>query len=522
MTQTVLRGAPRAVLLDEPAVGGNGEVRDVLAALGLPVVLVGGHSPTLVVPAAPAVGIFGAPHPRVAGCHAWYVGPGPTPSWMRRAGDQGPVTTLQILRLLGTALVQERAAVAFRAAGGGRPAPAEIAFDLDVLRGLDRAVAPPDIVGRAPATPALPRDPLLRRSFAALEACCAPNGAIAAAPRAGPGRPDYWFFWQRDAAAVAVALRALACFGPADVRDEAWARCEGYLDFITGLGRGGDVAASRHTMAGVPVGGYGDPQHDGPAGTVLAVLTLDPGALEIARPFLEHLLPAGPRIGFDLWELTQGRSFHAENLRRRALALAARVAAGVDDALAQRCAAAEERSADQRADFDDSAGGWRHVLDPEPPWFAATSRLDASVLGSALLAFEPGSGPDDPRLAETVRRLESCYADRWPVNVRWRRAGNLGAGIGRFPEDCNDGLGSTGGNPWPVATLWMAQYFLHRGEREQAAGYLGFVLAHVHPDAISEQIDATTGTPRGARGLGWAHAELITTVLAGYPSAPSD
>jgi GH15 family glucan-1,4-alpha-glucosidase len=363
---------------------------------------------------------------------------------------------------------------------------------------------------RGPARPAaaLDPEPLLRNAFAAIEACCAPNGAIAAAPPAGPGQPDYWFFWQRDAAAAAVALHALSDSGPADLRTRAGALCRGYLAFVDQIGRSGAVAAGRTTMGGVPVGGYGDPQHDGPAATVLAVLTLDPSALEVARPFLEHLLLPGRRLGFDLWELIKGRSFHAANLRRRALGLAQAVATDVDEALARRCRVTDERPA-----FVDPAGGWRHVLDPDPAWFKQTTRLDSSVLGSALLAFDGGGEIDHPCLTQTVRRLEEHYATKWPVNLAWRRGGNAGAGIGRFPEDANDGFDSTGGNPWPVATLWMAQYHGHRGNRVLAEGYLQFVTTHVDPGGIREQIDAVTGAPRGARGLVWAYAELVVALL---------
>ncbi len=132
------------------------------------------------------------------------------------------------------------------------------------------------------------------------------------------------------------------------------------------------------------------------------------------------------------------------------------------------------------------------MLDPDPPWFKQTTRLDASVLGSALLAFDGGSEIDHPCLdADEVRRPGGALRlKQVPVNLAWRRGGNAGAGIGRFPEDANDGFGSTGGNPWPVTTLWMAQYHGHRGNWEQAEGYLRFVTTHVEADAISEQIDA--------------------------------
>jgi hypothetical protein len=511
VTSSVWQGEPIAVVIDEAAIGGSDRVQALLAALGLQIINVAAHPATL---ATPTVGIFGNDLAPVPGCHAWYVGSGAAPRWMHWTLGRGPTTTIQILRMLGTALAQEQAAVAFRAAGAGRPTLAGIALDPALLRGVDRAVAPLTLKSctRTPAD--VDPESLLRKAFTAIEVCCAPNGAIAAAPPARPGDPDYWFFWQRDGAAAALALHALARGGPPDLRARAAALCQGYLAFIDRLGHGGVPAAARVTMSGAAVSGYGDPQQDGPAATVLAVLTLNPAALQLARPFLEHLLLPGPRIGFDLWELIRGRSFHAANLRRRALRLASSLATGVDEQLAERCRVTDERPA-----FIDPAGGWRHVLDPQPPWFRQTSRLDASILGSALLAFDHNNNINHPRLGETAKRLAAHYTARWPVNVAWRRAGNPGCGIGRFPEDANDGFGSTGGNPWPITTLWMAQYHFHRGERDLAEGYLRFVVTHVDADAISEQIDAVTGAPRGARGLAWAHAELVITLLAAAADA---
>jgi hypothetical protein len=509
VSQSLWHGEPIVVLIDEAAIGGNDRVRQLLATLGLEVIIVGAHPVTV---AALAVGIFGSGVAPVNGCHAWYVGPGPPPQWMHWTLGRGALTTIQILRMFGTALAQEQSGFAFRAAGAGHTIPTRFALAPGVLRGVARAVSPLSTKGSARPAATVDPEPLLRKAFGAIESCCAPNGAIAAAPRAGPGEPDYWFFWQRDGAATALALHALSVSGPPDLRARAAALCAGYLTFVEKLGYAGALDAGRFTMAGNPVGGYGDPQHDGPAATALAVLTLDPDALDVARPFLEHMLLRSPRTGYDLWELIKGRSFHAANLRRRALHLAARVATDVDEDLAQRCTITDERPA-----FADPAGGWRHVLDPEPDWFRETSRLDVSVLGSALLAFDRGVEINHPRLARTAQRLESHYARKWPVNVAWRRAGNSGAGIGRFPEDANDGFGSTGGNPWPIATLWMAQFHLRRGRPDLAEGYLSFVVSHVDPDAISEQMDAVTGAPRGARGLVWAHAELVTTLLARAP-----
>ena len=462
-----LNGVPEAVLVDAGA--RDAEVDRLLEALPLTVVPAGAHGATL----GPAsVGVFARDRPPVPGCYAWYVGAGPCPAWMHPA----PRGAALVLALLGTALAQERAGAAFRAAGRGEPVPTAVDVDgAGLLAGVSRAVGP--VVpgpARSFAWSDGARDRLLEEALTALERCCAPSGAIAAAPpRTSPEDPDYSFFWQRDAAAAAFALLGLVERGPVQLRPRAQARLSAYTDFVERLGRGGHLSASRCTLTGEVVGGYGDPQHDGPAATALVLLRVRPAA---AQPYLEHLRRSDG-IGYDLWELVHGRSAHAARLRQRALG---------------------EQSA------------WvpgRHVLDADPAWFQAVSGLDTSSIGCEVLGARSVSGAAGPTLA----RLEQAFADRWPVNVAWRRSGRLGHGMGRFPEDGNDGLGTTGGHPWPVATLWAAQWHLLRGEDELGRGFLDFVLAH--GGGRHEQIDGTTGEGRGAPGLAWSAAELVSAVL---------
>ena len=548
-----LLDAPRAILIDAEALGAEATpvgaaVRRLLSALGLDVVALGTDAPTLT---GSSVAILGREHPPVRDCHAFYVGSGARPEWMLPTAGAGPGTSVRILSLLGTGFAQERAGAAFRAAGAGRELPRSAPYDAaGILGGITQAVSAEGTTGHPPTVIPPPfddtrRGDLLHAAAGALERCCAPNGAIAAAPPASNAQgPDYGFFWQRDAAHAAFALHALAVSGPDEaLRTSARARLEGYLAFVAELGpvwarEPTAIAAGRCTMAGTPVGRYGDPQPDGPAATALVVLSVVPdpqAALAIARPFVDYLTSLDLNApGFDLWELTVGTSFHAANLTRRALRRATEVAVAADDA-----AAADYRDATERwslrinAFRDVTGGGFLHTLGSRPPWFDATSRLDMSVIGSQLLAYDVTDetvNVDDPDMTTTLRRLEDAFAARWPVNVAWRTTGKHGCGLGRFPEDCNDGIGSTGAHPWPVTTLWAAQYYLRcaqrcahgttpdpaagAGEIAQARGYLAFVLAHTDIAGVSEQIDGTTGRARGARSLVWANAELVTTVMA--------
>ena len=447
----------------------------------------------------PTVAVLSTQQPEVPGCYGWYVGPGTAPGWLHAVDG----TAAQVLGLLGTSFAQERAGAAFRAASEGLPAPESVTFDSEgVLTGITRALAEPRY--RRQGRPGrVDSAALLRSCFTVLDSCCADSGAIAAAPRSLDG-PDYWFTWQRDSAHVAYALHLLALHGPDQkLREQAAARRDAWVRFVVDHSGAEGIAASRRTMGGQVVGGYGDPQQDGPAATALVLLTVVTPAQEAlvaARPYLDYLLSAAAQEpGFDLWELIVGDSFHAANLRRRALSRAARLAASVGDPSARRYASAGT----SLSRFHSKARpGLVNVLDPHPSWFGVVSRLDMGVVGSALLSYDPRDDDGDEHTAAIRDTFDEL-----------RRGG--GYGMGRFPEDCNDGQGSSGGHPWTVTTLWAAQELLRRGteaDRRAALAYLADVLEG-SPDALPEQLDAYTGRPRGAAPLAWAHAELVVTVL---------
>jgi GH15 family glucan-1,4-alpha-glucosidase len=292
-------------------------------------------------------------------------------------------------------------------------------------------------------------------------------------------------------------------------------------------------------MNGRPIAQYGNPQKDGPAHTVLAVTTAlgqNARADAICRPYLDYLdaFIVGP--SFDPWEFAVGDMFFDLNLARRALRRGARLARAhgrPDDARRYGARAGEIEEA--LGAFALPAEPWirarRNLLQP---FLGTISQLDIAVIGSVLTAYDVEDDVlnlDDLRVQRTMATLESACERRWPVNVAWRRSGNAGLGMGRFPEDANDGIGSTGGNPWTFATLWAAQYYFRLIQRldflgmedpkgrtradlfEQADGYLRFVLAHGSAEALTEQIDGRTGAPRGAKQLAWAQAALVQTLL---------
>ncbi|HEV2403479.1 MAG TPA: glycoside hydrolase family 15 protein [Candidatus Saccharimonadales bacterium] len=70
------------------------------------------------------------------------------------------------------------------------------------------------------------------------------------------------------------------------------------------------------------------------------------------------------------------------------------------------------------------------------------------------------------------------------------------------------------GNIWPVATLWVAQYYIRHGKLDQAKHYIDWVLQHTAPSGmLPEQINPEDGSLLSVTPLVWSHAELLNTIL---------
>lgn len=125
----------------------------------------------------------------------------------------------------------------------------------------------------------------------------------------------------------------------------------------------------------------------------------------------------------------------------------------------------------------------------------------SSLYGAYMFAKLP---LDDMRLLQTSKTVEKSLANQSDVG-----------GVIRYEND--DYFLSKPkykGNPWPVCTLWLAQYYLNSGERDKAEHLIEWVLKHRQPSGtLSEQYDPETGESLGVTPLVWSHAELINTIL---------
>jgi GH15 family glucan-1,4-alpha-glucosidase len=129
---------------------------------------------------------------------------------------------------------------------------------------------------------------------------------------------------------------------------------------------------------------------------------------------------------------------------------------------------------------------------------------DASLWG--LFAFGL-YGASDPRLAATFSTLRERLWVRTPVG-----------GMARYEEDSYYRVSSeVPGNPWFIATLWLADYLMARAgseaEMRDALDILDWVAGHALPSGVlAEQVHPITGAPLSVSPLTWSHATFVATV----------
>ena len=128
--------------------------------------------------------------------------------------------------------------------------------------------------------------------------------------------------------------------------------------------------------------------------------------------------------------------------------------------------------------------------------------IDASLYG--LFAFG-AYRPDDERVRTTMEQV---------VKRLWNPHG----GMARYEGDMYYRETREGpGNPWFVATLWLAQYEIARShnkeELNKALSLLEWVANHALPSGVlAEQVSPLTGQPLSVSPLTWSHGTYIAVV----------
>lgn len=104
----------------------------------------------------------------------------------------------------------------------------------------------------------------------------------------------------------------------------------------------------------------------------------------------------------------------------------------------------------------------------------------------------------DSRVTRTVEKLRR---ELWSSQV---------GGFCRYEGDSYGG-----GNPWPLATLWLAIFEGASGKIEECKSLVDWVVSHTTPAGlVPEQVHRQNGTPVAAVPLSWSHAMVAIAVAA--------
>ena len=125
-------------------------------------------------------------------------------------------------------------------------------------------------------------------------------------------------------------------------------------------------------------------------------------------------------------------------------------------------------------------------------------RIDISILG-AVYPFKLFTSKEK-RVLTTVERMN--------MTLRTYTGGYI-----RYEGDTYNG----GYNPWVIANLWMANFYLENGQRKQARECFEFVVKSASEHGfLGEQVNNETMKPSWIIGLTWSHAMFVSVATRLY------
>ena len=339
-------------------------------------------------------------------------------------------------------------------------------------------------------------------------------------------RDTYSYAWPRDGALAGVALLRANQEVPAERFLEFCARIISPEGFVRHkYNPDGTLASSWHAYVrdGKPVLPIQEDE------TALVIWALGEyfgrtGRVETVAPFYRPLVtrPADFLLGYadaaglplpsyDLWEERWGVHLFTVAAVVAGLRAAARVSAAFGET---------ERAERYTAGAERMVGAMRTVL-----WSAKDNRfarsatsgaqgwqldttLDASLLGPVEFGVLP---PDDPQVEATATQVEARLWVQTPVG-----------GLARYENDPyqqveKQDLRRVPGNPWFVATLWLARYHLLRAREvddlKRGLELVEWAARHALPSGVmAEQLHPVTGEPLSVSPLTWSQAAYVTAV----------
>jgi GH15 family glucan-1,4-alpha-glucosidase len=228
--------------------------------------------------------------------------------------------------------------------------------------------------------------------------------------------------------------------------------------------------------------------------------------IEPCANFMENFIDEAtglPHASYDLWEQKFLTSTYTVCTVIAALGTASELAETVkrpDDAIRWKRAAERIKTALPSLFHPDGYFRKGLLLMPDGNLEYDDTLDISSLYGPFMFARLP---LDDARMARTFERVQRELLNTSPIG-----------GVIRYPGDDYFLSKPYAGNPWIIATMWLAQYYNASGQKDEAQELLDWAVKRAQPSGtLSEQYDTETGQPLGVLPLVWSQAEFINTSL---------
>jgi len=182
----------------------------------------------------------------------------------------------------------------------------------------------------------------------------------------------------------------------------------------------------------------------------------------------------------------------------------AKVLGEYESASKWEAAAMEVREAIRNYLFDKERGVFdRYVKVDDGKIVEIDRTVDASIMGVFLFGVFDAW---EPMLESSVKVI----MDRLWVKPIGGVARYEGDYYQRVPGDYSN----IPGNPWIITTLWVAQYYIARGDITKAKELMAWVNRVKTPtNLLPEQVDPFRSLPTSVTPLLWSHAEYLRTYI---------
>jgi GH15 family glucan-1,4-alpha-glucosidase len=204
------------------------------------------------------------------------------------------------------------------------------------------------------------------------------------------------------------------------------------------------------------------------------------------------------KLSYDLWEEHEGISFYSLSAIYSAMKAIIEIDKKVKSSFSEnlkKLEAIKKRDEDFKIYIEKlKEYAEKTFFDDDKKTFVRNNddkKIDISLLG-AVVPFKMIDSKDK-RILNTVEKIN--------MTLRTYTGGYV-----RYEDDNYMG----GYNPWPIATLWMALYYIEIGEIENAKSCFDFVVrSSTEHGFLGEQVNNNKMESMWVIGLAWSHAMFI-------------